>query len=209
MQMPDFFAAVPSIRLYDPLADFLGAAADGIVEYGYADAVKLAGHSCPTVASAYWLTRQALIALCADALPERGGIRVEFAGAAGDGVTGVMAGVASLLTGAAGDGGFKGLAGQFARRNLLTFAAAIPQAMRFTRLDNGAYVDARADLGRIPADPQCAILMRRCLSGTASQEETQAFRRLWQERVRQILFDFADDSAVFLLRQGDQGHPAP
>jgi len=34
--------------LRDPLAELLGAAEGGIVEYRYADAVKLAGHSCPT-----------------------------------------------------------------------------------------------------------------------------------------------------------------
>lgn len=33
--------------MYDPLAEFLGAAEGGLIEYGYADAVKLAGHSCP------------------------------------------------------------------------------------------------------------------------------------------------------------------
>ena len=54
MQYPAFFDAVPHLRLRDPLAEFLGAIEDGVVEYTYVDAVKLAGHSCPTVASAYW-----------------------------------------------------------------------------------------------------------------------------------------------------------
>jgi hypothetical protein len=58
MDTPDFFAAVPCIRLRDPLAAFLG-------------------------------------------------------------VAGVVANVASLLTGAAGMGGFKGLGGRFDRRTLL------------------------------------------------------------------------------------------
>ena len=52
MKYPAFFDEVPSISLYDPLAEFLGAAEDGILQYGYVDAVRLAGHSCPTVASA-------------------------------------------------------------------------------------------------------------------------------------------------------------
>jgi len=116
---PDFFAAVPRIRLRDPLADFLGAAAGGILEYCYVDAVRLAGHSCPTVASAYWLTRQALRALYGDDLPERGAVRVELAADIADGVAGVVANVASLLTGAAGMGGFKGLGERFDRRTLL------------------------------------------------------------------------------------------
>jgi hypothetical protein len=60
MHFPEFFEIAPRITIHDPLAAFLGAAADGIIEYCYADAVKLAGHSCPTVASAYLMTRAAL-----------------------------------------------------------------------------------------------------------------------------------------------------
>jgi hypothetical protein len=86
----------------------LGAAEGGLIEYSYLDAVKLAGHSCPTVASAFWLTRQALLALYGDTLPERGGLRVEFSAAAEDGVSGVMANVVSLITGAAGEGRIQG-----------------------------------------------------------------------------------------------------
>lgn len=52
MNYPDFFDAVPRISLYDPLAEFLGATEQGILQYGYFDAVPLAGHSCQTVAAA-------------------------------------------------------------------------------------------------------------------------------------------------------------
>lgn len=65
-------------------------------------------------------------------MPERGGIRVEFGAAQADGVT---AAVAKLLTGAAGEGGFKGLSGRFSRRNLLLFATGNATEHRFTRLD--------------------------------------------------------------------------
>ena len=43
------FPDTPSIRLYDPLGDLLGAG-DGHFTYTFDDAVKLAGHACPTVA---------------------------------------------------------------------------------------------------------------------------------------------------------------
>ena len=43
MQVPPFFDAVPPVAMRDPLAETLGAADDGIIEYGYVDAVKLAG----------------------------------------------------------------------------------------------------------------------------------------------------------------------
>ena len=71
---PAFFAQAPTQRIRDPLAQFLGAATDGVLEYHYADAVRLAGHSCPTVAGAYLLTRRGLRALYGDDLPERGNI---------------------------------------------------------------------------------------------------------------------------------------
>ena len=56
MQFPKFFDAAPRITVRDPLARFLGAVEDGVIEYRYADAVMLAGHSCPTVASASPMT---------------------------------------------------------------------------------------------------------------------------------------------------------
>ncbi|HQC29212.1 MAG TPA: hypothetical protein PK342_07480 [Methylotenera sp.] len=61
MKYPAFINDIPKIKLYDPLAEFLGTIDDGIIEYGYIDAIKLAGHSCPTVASAYWMTELGLI----------------------------------------------------------------------------------------------------------------------------------------------------
>ena len=63
MAFPEFFQLVPSITLRDKLADTLGAATDGVIEYHYSDAVKLAGHSCPTVAGAWLMASRALAAL--------------------------------------------------------------------------------------------------------------------------------------------------
>ncbi|HRP94725.1 MAG TPA: hypothetical protein PL143_00605 [Rhodocyclaceae bacterium] len=199
MQFPDFFSQVRRLRVRDPLADFLGAARDGVLEYGYDDAVKLAGHSCPTVGSAYMLTCHALEALYAGELPERGGVRVAFRDGLTDGVTGVVASVVTLLTGATQEGGFKGLAGQFVRRGLQRFEAEVPLALRFTRVDNGAAVDAEADLSRVPADPDMAPLMGLCMRGEASADERRRFGVLWQERVARILVDHEKDTEVFRI----------
>jgi len=201
MKYPAFFDAVPRIRLRDPLAEFLGAVEDGVIEYGYVDAVRLAGHSCPTVASAYWLTRQALGALYGTEIPERGAIRVEFREGQLAGVTGVIANVVSMLTGATQDTGFKGLAGRFDRRHLLFFDADVPLDIRFSRTDNGDRVDVAADLQKVAGDPDTPVLMGRCLSDKASAEEARRFAALWQSRVKRILFDHGEDPEVFVVRR--------
>lgn len=200
MRYPPFFDVVARLRLRDPLANFLGALEDGIVEYGYLDAVKLAGHSCPTVAGAYGLTRRALAALWGEQMPERGALRVEFREAREAGTTGVVAQVISLLTGAAPETGFKGIAGRFVRRDRLAFGAQLPLEIRYIRTDTGAAVDGVADLRQVPADPAMPALMQRAMAGEASPEEAHRFGVLWQERVRRILVDHGDDPAVFVLR---------
>ena len=120
MDFPDFFAEAPAITLRDPLAVFLGASKSGIMTYSYADAVKLAGHSCPTVAGAYLVVRSGLIHLYADELPERGGMEVYLRGARNQGTTGVIAcrNAAYWCCAEAGFGGI-GPDGWFARRDLL------------------------------------------------------------------------------------------
>jgi len=201
MRYPPFFDAVPRLRLRDPLAQFLGAVDDGLIEYTYLDAVKLAGHSCPTVASAYWMTCLALKTLFGEEAAERGAVRVEFRDDRQSGVTGVIANVVAMLTGAAGDTGFKGLAGRFDRRNLLAFNVAIPLEIRFTRIDTGAQVDVAANLRQIPADPAMSGLMQRSLGGVASAAEEKQFGALWQDRVRRILLEHGQNPEVFVVRR--------
>lgn len=200
MSLPDFFEQVPLLRVQDPLAELLGSAEGGVLVYGYADAVRLTGHSCPTVAAAYWLTWRALALLYPDRLPERGGVRVEFQEGARSGSTGVVAAVVQLLTGAAGSSGFKGLGGRFNRAGLIRFAPHLLLSLRFTRLDNGEAVDAAADLSQVPPDPALEPLLARCVRGEGSADELQRLGLLWQARVRRLLLERADDPAVFILR---------
>jgi len=103
MSFPAFFDAAPVVRTRDPLATLLGATEDGVIDYHYADAVRLAGHSCPTVAGAFFTGRAALAALYPGTVPERGGVEVTLPDAENAGVTGAIAQVLTLLTGAAAD----------------------------------------------------------------------------------------------------------
>lgn len=200
MKYPAFFDQVRTIFLRDPLAEFLGAADGGMFEYRYLDVVKAAGHSCPTVASAYLMTAKALDALYPGATPERGAVRVEFHQDRTSGVTGVIANVVSFITGATQDTGFKGIGGRFDRRNLLFFNAEVGEEIRFRRADNQAAVDVSARLEGVPGDPRMRELMGACIGGVASDEERREFGRLWQERVRAILLDRCDDPSVIIVR---------
>jgi len=200
MAFPDFFEQVPSLTLRDPLADVLGAAADGVIEYRYADAVKLAGHSCPTVAGAWLMASRALAALYPNELPERGNIRVELRAPQDAGTAGVVGAVLGLITGAAGDGGFKGLGGRHVRRDLLHFGVDIESEARFSRLDTGAAVLVDTHPEAVPPAPEMPPLMARVVGGVADGQERAQFARLWQERVSRILLQHAADPALVALR---------
>lgn len=211
MKLPAFFDEVPRLRIYDPLAEMLGSAEDGILEYGYGDVVRAAGHSCPTVASAYWLTVRALTALYPNELPQRGGVRVEFREDPRGGVIGVAAMVVQMLTGAAGEGGFKGLAGRYARNGLQRFAPELPLTMRFTRLDRRSAVDVASDFSSLHEDARLPPLMAKCAGGRASDQELALLAELWQQRVRNLLLTHAWDPCMFVVRDArlPWGAPAP
>lgn len=200
MRVPAFFDDVPAIVVRDPLADLLGAAQDGRVVYEYVDAVKRAGHSCPTVASAWLMTARALAHLYPDVLPERGAIKVEVRGAQDEGTDGVSGMIAGLITGAAGAGGFKGIAGRHDRRNLLEFGASIRGRMRFTRLDTLQSVEVDYHPECVPMPPNMKALMTDAIAPSASDEQRRAFGRRWQGWVKVILIDHhADEKLVELV----------
>ena len=180
MAFPEFFARVPAVTLRDPLAELLGAAEGGLIEYRFADAVKLTGHSCPTVAGAWLMTVRALRALYGDEIPERGNVAVALRESLDSGVAGVIGSVAGLLTGAAGAGGFKGLGGRHSRRNLLQFGVAGNGngSVAFARRDTNAAVDCTLRLEMVPTDPRLGSLLGVILNGTANTDDTRQFRNL-------------------------------
>lgn len=187
MRLPDYIAQLPVITLHDPLAEVLGAADGGLIDYSFADAIKLAGHACPTVAGAWLATVRGLEALYGQETPVRGDIAVALPETVDEGVAGVIASIATLLTGAAAAGGFKGLGGQFGRRNLLTFGIRDVTGIRLTRRDTGTAVDCVARLHKVPGDPRLGEILPNVVLGTATPGERALFRELWQDRVRRIL----------------------
>ncbi|MEO8803641.1 MAG: hypothetical protein ABI304_00595 [Rudaea sp.] len=202
MGFPAFFEHAPVVRVRDPLAELLGAADDGIIEYRYADAVRLAGHSCPTVAGAFLMARAALLALFPDELPQRGSVAVRIPAPEDSGTTGVVAQVLTLLTGAAAENGFKGLGGRFARNGLLEFAAVESgSAITFQRTDTGASVSVDLDFASVPPDPAQRALLTAILQDRADADQRKAFGAAWQDRVRRLLTEHANDAQVIRVRR--------
>lgn len=200
MIYPQFFNKIPTIKLQDDLASFLGAFEDGIIEFSYLDIVKSAGHSCPTVLGAYLMTFKGLEALYEDEIPKRGEIIVEFKEAQNMGVAGVIGNVIMNITGATTTNGFKGLAGKFDRNHLMKFEKDINGAsVRFTRIDTLKSVDVFYDASSIKPHEDMNFLMQKFLQGNATSEEKKEFAKLWQKRVEDISNNINEVIKVNLL----------
>lgn len=187
MHYPNFFDEIKPIVLQDKLSHFLGTFEEGVIEFSYLDVVKLAGHSCPTVAGAYLMVREGLKALYGEELPQRGEIEVSFKSAIDEGTTGVVANIAMLITGATDSSGFKGLNGNFSRTNLMHFEQDIEATMQLKRKDTQKVVNINYDPSSIPPNAQIKPLMGKMMQGVASGDEKNLFGILWQVRVEEIL----------------------
>lgn len=200
MTYPQFFNNIPTIKLQDDLASFLGAFEDGIIEFSYLDVVKNAGHSCPTVLGAYLMTLQGLKALYENEIPKRGEIIVEFKEAQNIGVAGVIGNVIMNITGATTNNGFKGISGKFDRNHLMKFEKDINDAsVRFTRVDTQQSVDVFYDASSIKPHEDMNFLMQKSFQGIASKEEKIEFGKLWQQRVENISNNIDEVIKVNLL----------
>ena len=201
MRYPDFYSKIAPIKLYDPLSDFLGAFQEGKLEISYLDCVKLAGHSCPTVAGAYLMAGKGIEMLYGDDLPQRGSVKIEMKENESDGVTGVTANILSFILGAGGVGGFKGIQGNFSRNNLLFFGVSINAEVRLTRLDTMQSVDLSYDPSPVKADEKMIPLMGKNLKRLASKEEKNMFQTLWHSRVEEILLGKDNHDRLLTIRK--------
>ena len=201
---PDFFDLVETIKLKDPLAYILGSMDEGeVFVFKYADAVKLAGHSCPAVSGAYKITARALSALYGDEIPVRGEIKVAVMGTATDMAYGPMSQVISLITGAAPITGFAGLGRKYGRRNLLVFDEENFKynTFIFQRMDNKKTVEVTYNSDLVPEDPELGEYASLAISGQATEEEKKIFQKAWQAKVRRVLLEDNSIPGLFEVRE--------
>lgn len=190
-----FYDEVEAIKLREPLAEFLGAIDEGDeFVFTYQDAVKLAGHSCPAVSGAYKITQKALKVLYKDRLPVRGEISVKVLGSVDNGANGPISQVIGLITGAAPQTGFAGLGERFGRKDKLIFDEKNeePNAFVFTRDDTKKSVKVTYHPENLTQSENMYVLFTKCIVGTATKEQVEDFKRMWQARVKAVLFEEAE-----------------
>ena len=195
----DFFAKVPPIAMRDPLASALGAVENGgVIYYTYTDCVKVAGHACASVSSAFQMTKVALKALYGDEIPVRGDVSVRFGGDRTSGANGPIGQVIQFLTGAAIETGFHGLGGNFSRADNFTYDEELGETAEnglvavFSRLDTGKTVVVHANPSLIPISAEersGATFMPKVIAGAASEEEREKFFAYWQGKNKKILLE--------------------
>jgi len=160
------------VEIHDPLASHLmGGEDESHFSLRLIDAVRLSGHACRSVTSAFLIAMAAKQALFGEKPLERGLVSIRVAGPEPTGALGPMSQVLSYITGAWGPTGFGGLQGKFSRKNLLIFDAEIRSGdFEFTRIDTGQKVVVRAHTENIPPG-----------------QPNRDFRYAWREHVLYML----------------------
>ena len=183
MDYPQFYNDVEHIVLTDELSKFLGTNTDGIIDISYLEIVKMAGHSCATVAGAYLMAKEGLKALFPNETPKRGEIKIELKGTLEDN-TGVVAMVLMNITGATDNMGFTGIMGKHNRRGLLSYGANIESNVRFTRLDTNKSVEVVYTPFNVVTPGE---IMQSAIGPNATEEDKKTFPQRWQNMVKTVL----------------------
>lgn len=184
------FSAPWVVQMRDPLGELLGVVEPQAYRYTFDDVVRLSGHACPTVAGAFLLVKVALERLYPGEVPVRGEVAITLPGRVNEGVNGPMGQVFTLLTGAAGENGFQGLGGRFARCGLLHYdPAARGPGIRFQRLSDGKSVTLAYNPASIPPPEGMGADLPLVLSGQADETIVRRFGQAWRARVEAILAD--------------------
>lgn len=200
MQFPEYYNLIQKIYLYDPLSETLGSITDGKLEFSFSDAVRIAGHGCPTVGGAFLMTLFGLKKLYPNELPVRGMIKLSLNQNKDQGTTGVIANIVGSIIGASDEGGFKGLMGQYHRNNLISFNQDFIGNLQLERLDTHQKVILEYHPEIVPGNPKSSILLEKILIQSATQEEKNDFAELWNLRLKKIMVDEFNNPNLIIMR---------
>lgn len=200
MQFPEYYQQIEKIQLFDPLAEILGSSNEGIINFTFADAVRFAGHGCPTVGGAYLMILAGVKLLFKNQLPVRGMLEVHMNQAKDSGTTGVIAAVAGFILGASDEGGFKGLAGMHFRNNLIKFSQDFKGHMRLVRIDSGESIILEYHPEIVPGNQLTGLLLDKILKNLATNEEKKAFQTIWNQRLEKIMVNEFSNPNLIITR---------
>ena len=190
LELPAGMRPAP-ILVRDPFLEFLGLVTPGEpIAVTFAEMAKAAGHVCPTVAGAYLILREGLGALYGTAPAVRGDVRVTAYGGPADFGYGPISQLVAFVIGASPETGFGGMArGRFRRRDLFLFRRddIRRHEFDFERVDVGQQVRVVYDPSVLPAPAGLAEATGQALADTATPAAVATFRRLWLQRVEEIL----------------------
>ncbi len=188
--MKNIFPDEPSVTVHDSLAELLGVG-DGLITYTFEDVIKLSGHACPTVAGAFLMSICALKELYENDIPERGDIEITIYDEQSKGVIGPISQVFTLITGAASNNGFHGLAGQYVRSNLMKFIAGTnqPYPFVFKSISKGKSVGVSYDHSTIAAVPEMMRNLQSMLRENDNSSLREKFLTQWRDHISAILKD--------------------
>ena len=188
--MKNIFPDDPSITVHDSLAELLGVG-DGLITYTFEDVIKLSGHACPTVAGAFLMSICALKELYENDVPERGDIEITIYEEQGKGVIGPISQIFTLITGAASNNGFHGLAGRYVRSKLMKFIDGTnnPYPFVFKSISKGKSVGVSYDPSIIPAVPEMMHNLQSILKEDDSSSNREKFLPQWRDHIKAILDD--------------------
>ena len=64
-----------------------------------------------------------------------------------------------------------------------------PNTFVFTRDDNGKSIKVTYHPERIPQKEEMSGLFTKCIVGTATKKQEEDFKKMWQARVKAVLFE--------------------
>lgn len=203
----EFYSEIEPIAMRDPLSSILGAIDDDEpIYYSFKDCIKLSGHACPSVSTAFQLTKLALKKLYNGDIPVRGNLKIKFAGGRETGANGPIGQVIQFITGAAIETGFHGLGGKYSRANLFEYDENLESGpglkVEFERIDTGEKVVVQTNPSMIPLSKEeqsYSEYMSDVIRSTASNEDREKFYIFWQGKNRKILLE--DHPGVFIVKR--------
>lgn len=164
------------IKIYEPFAEFLMADQEEFkFSISLLDVVRFAGHACPSIVGAFFISKRAVEELFPeDQICHRGQVSIQLSSLVEQGATGPISNVFSMIFGSWEKSGFGGLGGRFIRRGLLQYGSTeLPsKSFRFKNIATNETIDIYYDPSKVEVN---------------SSEKDLPFQKIWRQKIGMII----------------------